>query len=151
MTAQQVHLNLSFPFLLCLCLFFYVFLAAQQTYSGHLFVSLSSLFVHASSFSTLPLPICLLLFFFFFFLCLSFYVLLSALQVYSDFLFACSSSSMVHSSSCESLSVGCRCTKGRPQRQPSSARSHQDLRHMTSMAPEWEGRSVSCFVFERAC
>ena len=122
--------SLSLPQLLCPCLF--SFLSASSSLPAHL--------------------LWLLLFFL---------VLLAVLQVYSSFLFASSCSHLpallllypflffffIHSSSSISSCVACRCTQGPPQRQPSSARSPQDPRHTTSMALEWEGRSVSPCAF----
>ena len=103
------------------------------------------LFSFLSASSSLPALLLWLLLFF--------RVLLSVLQVYSSFLFASPVLIcllfffFVHSSSSISACVACRCTQGPPQRQPSSARSPQDPRHTTSMALEWEGRSVSPCAF----
>lgn len=153
---------MSSALLICLSLFFYVFLSTSSflllpccpadvlrlpvCLSPLLLLPCPLLFCPSLfDFSYLPaLPLlCLLLFF---------YVSLSALQVYSGFLFVSyislsASHFFVHSSSSTWSSLLCRCTQGQPQRQPSLARTHPDPRHTTSMAPEWEGRSVSPFAF----
>lgn len=109
-------------------------------------------FVHASSCSSLPLLLLCPLFFFF---------VQSSSSVCSSLPCRCTQASslrlplllclllsfFVQSSSSMCSCLPCRCTQGQHQGQPSLARSHQDLKHMTSMALEWDGRSVSRFAF----